>query len=102
MAKPTSRRAVLGWIGLTALPGTAVLAQDYEVPDPTDLVPRRYTPEAFLQLTDSELYMVKLAVRRGRRIMIDGCSASESRDIIRATSGDRAAARQMLRDKCSG
>lgn len=102
MATPPSRRAVLGWIGLAALPGTAVLAQDHEEPDPTDLVPRRFTPEAFLQLTDSEFHMVKLAVRRGRPIVIDGCSASESRDIIRTAARDRAAARQMIRDKCSG
>lgn len=77
-----TRRAILAWAGLAALPATAMLAEEAEELDPTDLVPRRFTPEAFERLSANELYKVKLAVRRGRTILIDGYTASESRKMI--------------------
>ncbi len=96
------RRAVLGWIGLACLPAPALFAQDAEEPDPTDLVPRRFSPAEFRQLSQAELYMVDLAIRRNRRIVIDGCSASDSRTIIRTAATDRTAGLQMMQARCGG
>ncbi|MCZ7675373.1 MAG: hypothetical protein M5U35_05175 [Roseovarius sp.] len=79
-----NRRTILAWAALAALPAAAVLAEEAEELDPTDLVPRRFTPEAFERLSANELYKVKLAVRRGRTILIDGYTASESRQMIEA------------------
>jgi len=82
MPKTPTRRTMLAWAGLAALPATAVLAQETEEHNPTDFVPRRFTPEEFSRLSANELYKVKLAVRRGRTILIDGYTASESRKMI--------------------
>ena len=100
MAKPHSRRAVLGWIGLSCLPAGTALAQSFEELDPADLVPRRFTQKAFAAQTPEELYKTNLAVRRGRSIRIDGCSTSESRAIIRRAVHDRQGALEMLRGRC--
>ncbi len=81
-----TRRAILAWAALTALPATAGLAQDVEEIDPTDLVSRRFTPEEFSRLSAAELHMVKLAIRRGRTILIDGHTASESRRMIESAT----------------
>jgi len=91
------RRAALAGIALSILPAGGLFAQDREEPDPIDLVPRRFSPEAFARLDANELYMANLAVSRGRRILIDGYSASESRRIIRAAAKNPARARLMLR-----
>jgi len=92
-----ARRSFLVWLGLAAsLPGTALMAQGADEIDPTDLVPRRFSPEAFARLSDAELYKVDLAIRRGRRILIDGHSPSQSRLIIETARHDRAAALRML------
>lgn len=82
MPKTPTRRTMLAWAGLAALPATALMADEAEELDPTDLVPRRFSPEAFERLSANELYKVKLAVRRGRTILIDGYTASESRKMI--------------------
>ena len=97
MPQPISRRAALAWIGLATLPAGALFAQDFEEPDPTDLVARRFSRDAFSRLSDNDLYMVNLAISRGRRILIEGFSASESRAIIETAAKDRAAAMRMLR-----
>ena len=101
MAHSHSRRAILGWIGLACLPAGAALAQTAEEFDPSDFVPRRFTPEDFANQTAEELYKTNLAVRRGRSIRIDGCSKSQSRAIIRLAASDRQAALQMLQSTCS-
>lgn len=99
MSHPTTRRAILAWAGLAALPAGMVLAQgeDGEDLDPTDLVPRRFSPEAFARLSKSELYMVNLAIRHNRTIRIDGYTASESRRIIEAAAKNPAVARDLAR-----
>lgn len=102
MTSCAPRRTVLGWIGLACLPAPALLAQDAEEPDPTDLVPRRFSLAEFRQLGEDEIYMADLAIRRNRRIVIDGCSAADSRDIIRMATTDRAAALRLLQERCGG
>ncbi|MEQ8293112.1 MAG: hypothetical protein RIA08_12980 [Roseovarius sp.] len=102
MAQHPPRRAILGWLGLAALTGTAALAQDVEEFDPTDLVPRRFSPEGFAALDRNEIYMAALALRRGRTIRIDGCSPEASAEIIRTANADRAAGLEMLRRQCGG
>lgn len=84
MPKHPTRRMLLAWAGLAALPAAAVLAQETEEHNPTDFVPRRFTPEEFERLSAAELHKVKLAIRRGRTILIDGYTASESRTMIEA------------------
>ncbi|MEQ8898500.1 MAG: hypothetical protein RID23_15545 [Roseovarius sp.] len=102
MAQHPPRRAILGWIGLAALTGTAAIAQDVEEFDPTDLVPRRFSPDAFARLDANEIYMASLALRRGRAIRIDGCSSAQSAEIIRLANSDRAAGLQKMRGLCGG
>ena len=102
MAHHFPRRAILGWIGLIGLTGSAAPAQDVEEPVPSDLVPRRFSPEEFARLDVYEIYMAALALRRGRTIRIDGCSNEASAEIIRTANADRAAGLEMLRRHCSG
>ncbi|KRS17192.1 hypothetical protein [Roseovarius indicus] len=102
MAQHTHRRAILGWIGLFGLTGTAALAQPAEEFDPAELVPRRFSPEEFASLDANEIYMASLALRRGRRITIDGCSASDSAEVIRLAASDRSAGLQKMRSLCGG
>lgn len=91
-----SRRTFLGVMLASTAPGIAA-ASDAEEFNPTDLVPRRLSVHRFLALTKNELYDVNLAVRRGRGILIDGYSRSESRAIIELAVKDPAAARAQLR-----
>jgi len=102
MATSHSRRALLGWIGVSCLTGTALHALgEAEEFDPADLVPRRFTPEEFAAQTPEERYKTNLAVRRGRSIRIDGCTVSQSRSIIRQAASNPAQALQMLRQHCN-
>lgn len=102
MAQQHPRRAILGWIGLAGLTSGAALAQSGEEMNPTDLVPRRFSPDNFAALSDNEIYMVNLAVRRGRIIRIDGCSGSDSAEVIRTAHADRAAGLRLMRQLCGG
>ncbi|GAB4291441.1 MAG: hypothetical protein Kow0058_10340 [Roseovarius sp.] len=90
----TTRRTMLALAAAALLPVPAVLAQSDEAPDPTDLVPRRFSAEKFARLSDEELYMVHLATRRGRQIVIDGHPPSESRRIIETAWLNRSKARK--------
>ncbi|MEM7599381.1 MAG: hypothetical protein AAF382_16930 [Pseudomonadota bacterium] len=94
--RPYSRRTVLGLAALSATAPAMARAIDAEELNPSDLVPRRFSVEAFLELDRNELYDVNLAVRRGRGITIEGYSRSESRDIINLATKDPAAARARL------
>ena len=100
MAHHPPRRAVLGWIGLFSLAGTSALAQAAEEFDPTDLVPRRFSPEEFATLSENEVYMANLALRRGRNIRINGCSATDSAEVIRLANSDRSAGLALMRRLC--
>ncbi|MEO0751499.1 MAG: hypothetical protein AAFY25_06815 [Pseudomonadota bacterium] len=97
-----SRRGVLGLAILATTSASAALAAgrthafDFEELDPTDTVPRRFSVRRFLELSKAELYKVNLAVKRGRGIIIEGYSRSESREIIRLAAKDPAAARAVL------
>lgn len=97
MTPVPTRRALIAWVMLATLPATALTAQDLEEPDPSDLVPRRFSVEAFRNLTETEIYDVHLAIRRGRRILIEGYTASESREIIERAARDWPRTRQQLR-----
>ena len=83
------RSTVAAIAGLTMLTATTLPAQSREDVDPTDLVPRRYSVENFRSLSVSELYMVKLAIKRGRRLLINGYSPSKSRRMIEDATGSR-------------
>jgi predicted outer membrane protein len=73
-----------------ALIGAAPLASHAgEDLDPTDTVPRYLSIAEFRALSDAELYMVDLAIKRGRRIVVAGHSASESRRMIESAAEKR-------------
>ncbi|MEL7253028.1 MAG: hypothetical protein AAFZ04_14120 [Pseudomonadota bacterium] len=92
-----SRRSLFGLTAAAAATAPIVaLASDFEELDPSDLVPRRFSVEKFLSLDTNEIYDVHLAVRRGRGIIIDGYTRSESRAIIELAAEDPAAARARL------
>lgn len=95
-----SRRAFLAWIALGSAPTSAfsqvIFAQDAEELDPSDLVPRRYSVENFLNLKENEIYKVHLAIRRGRAITINGYTPSQSREIIEAAAEDWPRTRKRL------
>ena len=92
MANPLTRRALLGGASLAfstlALGATALTAQEFEVLDPADLVPDRYTIREFLALDKNEIYMVNLAIKRNRTIRIGSYPPSESRALIRRAQAD--------------
>lgn len=91
-----SRRSALGLVGISITAPGVALAFDAEEEDPADKIPRRFSVRRFLSLNKNELYVVNLAVRRGRGIIIEGYSRSESRKIISLAAKDPAAARALL------
>lgn len=94
--RTVTRRGVLGLALATTASTTASHAFDFEELDPSDTVPRRFSVRRFLALSKAELYDVNLAVRRGRGIIIEGYSRSQSREIIQLAAKDPAAARALL------
>lgn len=93
-----SRRLMIAWLS-----GVGVMGSVYPAAaigernnDPVDRVPHYFGIRRFLALGESDIYMVHLAQRRGRRIMIQGFSASESRDIIRRARQDWPSTRRAL------
>lgn len=99
----TRRHLILCLVGAVASGAALPLrASDGNEFDPTDKVPRRFSLERFIALDRNDIHMVNLAVRRGRVIVIDGFSASESRRIISKAAEDWPATRNMLRDRYGG
>lgn len=84
----------------TGFTAPASVSRATEELNPSDLVPRRFSVARFTQLSDTEIYDVLIAVRRGRSITIDGCSVSESRAIIRSSSKDPEVARRQALTSC--
>ena len=84
---------------MAATPAAAI--GDNEL-NPSDLVPRYFSTERFATLTANELYDVNLALRRGRTIQLEGCSASESRSVFRTSLENRAPAVELLQSICGG
>jgi hypothetical protein len=80
----------------------AAIAQDYEEPDPADLVPAHFSAESFATLDQYDLYDVTLALKRGRNIRLADCTPSQSRAIFEASYDQRAPAVDMLRATCAG
>lgn len=101
MTPAPSRRALLGWGSSTVLAGLAgpVMANEWPDTDPTDRLPGYYGVQRFMTLSKEEVYMVNLAVKRGRRILIGRYPASVSRQIIKDGARDWPATRQKLLDK---
>lgn len=91
-----SRRRVLAWVALATLTATAARASDGEEIDPTDTVPRWFSVRAFTDLDADDIYMVNLAIRGGRTILIEGYTPSESRQIIRDAAQDWPGTRARL------
>lgn len=97
-----SRRAMLAWLvtAAVAASASAVAARDGNELDPADRVPRRFSLERFLALDSNDIHDVHLAIRRGKRIIVDGFSASESREIIRRAARDWPTVRaELLRQR---
>ncbi|MEQ8256915.1 MAG: hypothetical protein RH980_12790 [Roseovarius confluentis] len=84
-----------------SLAGTA-LAQDFDEPDPADLVPAHFSAASFAALDQYDLYDVTLALKRGRNIRLADCTPSQSRAIFEASYDRRAPAMDMLRATCAG
>lgn len=93
-------RATLFTVSLCMMTGIASMAPAVDEIDPSDLVPRLFTVNDFSKLSALELYDVSLALKRGRNILIEGCSASQSRAIFEASHANRAPALDMLRATC--
>lgn len=93
---------VLTMTALCASLASAAPAQDYEEPDPADLVPSHFSAASFAALDQYDLYDVTLALKRGRNIRLADCTPSQSRAIIEASYDRRAPAMDMLRATCSG
>jgi hypothetical protein len=96
MTRKLTRRACLGLVAFAATPAMAQFGGVDEEENPTDAVPRYFSRERFLSLSENQIYMVGLAVRRGRPIQIEGYSASESRQIIQRAAQDWPATRRSL------
>lgn len=82
MFQHPSRTVRLAAAGLALLTAATLPAHSFDDLDPTDVLPRRYSVEDFRNLSDAELYMVNLAIKRGRIILINGYPPSESRRMI--------------------
>lgn len=78
------------------------LAQEYDEPDPADLVPAHFSADSFARLDQYDLYQVTLALKRGRNIRLADCNPSQSRAIIEASYDRRAPAMDLLRETCAG
>lgn len=91
-----SRRHMLTWMTVTPLTVSTAFAVDSDEIDPTDTVPRRFSVRSFTALDGNQIYDVNLAVRRGRTIVIDGYSPSQSRQIILDAARDWPGTRARL------
>lgn len=96
MTTRITRRACLGLLAIAATPATAQFGFFNEEADPTDLVPSYYSLNTFLGLNENDIYMVNLAIRRGRQIRIQGYKPSESKAIIQRAAQDWPATRRSL------
>jgi len=100
-----SRRALLSLLAAAILAGTVTGARamagagDGNELDPTDTIQRHYSVEQFIRLDRNDVYMVRLAVRRGHRVIIEGFSARDSRRIILKATEDWPAMRRKLRNR---
>ncbi|MEL6647981.1 MAG: hypothetical protein AAFY35_11690 [Pseudomonadota bacterium] len=65
--------------------------------DPSDRVPRWFSVNRFLRLSKEQVYKVDRAVRRGRGVIIEGYTRSESREIISLANKDLGAAHALLK-----
>ena len=78
----TSTRRILGLavaatLGATAIPATAMNAGNLE-----RSVPNWISSDAFNGMSQNELYKVDLAQERGQRVVIEGYSLSQSREVV--------------------
>lgn len=97
--KPPSRRAFVAGLALGALAAPTAQAQffpDIRDRDPIDRIPNWYSVRRFTRLSENDIYKVNLAIKRHRRIIIEGYTPSESRQIIRDASDDWPATRTRL------
>ncbi len=85
---------------LAAALAAPLAAQEVNELEPWDRVPRVISVERFSRMTEADLYRAALAVKHGRRILVDGCTPSESREILRAATRDHRAALTLLRKRC--
>ena len=69
--------AVAATLGATALPATAMDAGNLE-----RSVPNWISSDAFNGMSQNELYKVDLAQERGQRVVIEGYSLSQSREVV--------------------
>ena len=96
---PLTRRLLIRGLGAGLLGAAALPAQAFdEWPDldPTDRIPGFYGVNRFAALSEEELFMVGLAVKRGRDIRIGRYSRSQSRQIVRDALQDWPATRARL------
>ena len=96
MRKTFTRRTMLALMAIGATPATAQFGGFNEEDNPTDAVPSYFSLQRFLALDENEIYMVNLAVRRGKPVRIEGYQPSESRAIIQRPGQDWPATRRSL------
>ena len=89
MPKLRLNRSVLSLVSAALLTGVALPAQSFDDIDAIDVLPRHYSIEKFQKLSNAQLYMLNLAIRSGRTILIDGYSASKSSEMIRQAAHNR-------------
>ncbi|MEL7253027.1 MAG: hypothetical protein AAFZ04_14125 [Pseudomonadota bacterium] len=100
---PLSRRRLLG---LSVIATTAALSSQAHATgslrrgsnlDPADRLPRWYSVNRFLRLSEAQIYDLARAVRLGHSFTIDGYTRSQTADIIRLANEDRSAAHALLK-----
>lgn len=96
MTKTLTRRSLLALLAIGTSPAAAQFGGFNEEDNPTDAVPSYFSLQRFLALDENEIYMVNLAVRRGKPVRIEGYQPSESRAIIRRAAQDWPATRRSL------
>ena len=89
MPKYLVQKPLLASLGLIMLSVIPANAQGFEEIDPIDRVPRRISVEDFKTMSDHDLHMAALAVRHGRRILINGYPPSKSRRMIESAAEKR-------------
>ncbi len=65
--------------------------------DPSDRLPRWYSVNRFLRLSEAQVYDLARAVRLGRTFVIEGYTRSETSEIINLANKDLAAAHAVLK-----
>lgn len=94
------RRALLPATSVAALVLLPLMAAAQEDLNPSDLVPRHFGQDRFAGLSLAQVYDINIALKRGRTIQIEGCTVSQTRQVVAAALQRGGPDKGMIQTTC--